>query len=418
VISRLDLEARVREWGLREDVVEKDYVLGWLLWGIGSQPAVADSWAFKGGTCLKKCYLETFRFSEDLDFSVLPGGPYREAELRPVLEELLGRVHEASGIVFDAQPVRLRTHPSGNYTEGRIYYRGPRGAPTVASVRLDLLASEIVTRPTVLRLISHPYPDELPVPGRVRCYGFEELFAEKLRALGERSRPRDLYDVVHLYRRPDLRHHAALVAEVLAEKCANKGVPLPTLASVEASELRDELETEWANMLAHQLPVLPPIESFWDDLPNLFAWLQGEAVESDLEPIESDQQLEEAWRPPAMLWRWGVGAPIEAIRFAAANHLRVELGYQGRRRTIEPYSFRRSKDGNLLLFAVKVESREIRAYRLDRIESVRVTAEPFRPVHQIEIGGEGGIFAPQLRHGRHKVRRAARPRSPSKPPRW
>lgn len=407
MISRLDLEARVREWGLREDVVEKDYVLGWLLWGIGSEPALADSWAFKGGTCLKKCYLETFRFSEDLDFSVLPGGPHREAELLPILERLLVRVHEASGLTFDGKVPRLRTHPSGNYTEGRIYYRGPRGAPTVASVRLDLLSSEIVLRPTVLREISHPYPDSLPALGRVRCYGFEEVFAEKLRALGERSRPRDLYDVVHLYRRPDLRHHAGLVAEVLQGKCTSKGVPIPTLASIEASEHRNELETEWANMLAHQLPVLPPIESFWNELPALFAWLRGEEIEAELEPLELGQEVEESWRPPAMLWTWGVGAPIEAIRFGASNHLLVELGYQGKTRQIEPYSFRRTKAGTVLLFALKADSREVRGYRLDRIESVRVTTTPFQPVHPIEIGGDGGIFAPALRHRRRVPRTPA-----------
>jgi predicted nucleotidyltransferase component of viral defense system len=36
-------------------VVEKDYVLGWLLAGINAHPALATSWVFKGGTCLKKC---------------------------------------------------------------------------------------------------------------------------------------------------------------------------------------------------------------------------------------------------------------------------------------------------------------------------------------------------------------------------
>ncbi len=51
-------------------VVEKDYVLGWLLAGINAHPALATSWVFKGGTCLKKCYFETYRFSEDLDFTL------------------------------------------------------------------------------------------------------------------------------------------------------------------------------------------------------------------------------------------------------------------------------------------------------------------------------------------------------------
>ena len=45
--------------GLTPHVVEKDYVLGWLLWGIRNHRAVGDSWAFKGGTCLTKCFFET-----------------------------------------------------------------------------------------------------------------------------------------------------------------------------------------------------------------------------------------------------------------------------------------------------------------------------------------------------------------------
>ena len=74
MISRFDLDERVREWSLRDDIVEKDYVLGWVLWGIGSDERLSATWVFKGGTCLKKCYIETYRFSEDLDFTVLPGG--------------------------------------------------------------------------------------------------------------------------------------------------------------------------------------------------------------------------------------------------------------------------------------------------------------------------------------------------------
>ncbi len=59
MIGRAAIVERVAEWGLREDVVEKDYVLGWVLWSIGSDPVLSGAWAFKGGTCLKKCYVET-----------------------------------------------------------------------------------------------------------------------------------------------------------------------------------------------------------------------------------------------------------------------------------------------------------------------------------------------------------------------
>ena len=56
--------------GLLAHVVEKDYVLGWVLAGIYRQTALAESGIFKGGSCFKKCYFETYRFSEDLDLTL------------------------------------------------------------------------------------------------------------------------------------------------------------------------------------------------------------------------------------------------------------------------------------------------------------------------------------------------------------
>ena len=50
----------------------------------------------------------------------------------------------------------------------------------------------------------------------VLCYSLPELLGEKLRALAERCRPRDLYDVVHTHRHPDLIGRAGDVAEILA----------------------------------------------------------------------------------------------------------------------------------------------------------------------------------------------------------
>lgn len=89
MITRGDLDERVREWGLLDTTVEKDFVLGWTLWGIGSDAKLSNTWIFKGGTCLKKCYIETFRFSEDLDFTVMPGGPIAPEEVMPILQAML-----------------------------------------------------------------------------------------------------------------------------------------------------------------------------------------------------------------------------------------------------------------------------------------------------------------------------------------
>nr|MBA3845069.1 nucleotidyl transferase AbiEii/AbiGii toxin family protein [Planctomycetota bacterium] len=403
MITRLDLDERVREWRLRDDVVEKDYVLGWLLWGIGSDAVLGDAWVFKGGTCLKKCYIETYRFSEDLDFTVMPGGPSQPEAVLPILRGVLDRVAQESGLNFSGREPTMSVRPKGGI-EGRVFYNGPRGAQGVASVKIDLSATEVVVRPTVLQRISHVYPDRLPEPATVRCYSFEELFAEKIRAMGERSRPRDLYDIVNLFRRDDLQAVPALIRDALQEKCRTKGVPVPTLASVMGSDFFSELKADWANMLAHQLPALPPFQDFIDELPNLFAWLEGTLVQEPLEaaPATAEEAEEEdvalaagapsqVWSPPPTAWVWGSGSALESIRFAAVNHLCVDLSYDNKRRVIEPYSLRRTKSGNLLLHAVKVDTREARTYRVDRIQGAQVLSQSFKPMYAIEFSSKGRI---------------------------
>lgn len=219
----------------------------------------------------------------------------------------------------------------------------------------------------------------------VLCYAFVEVFAEKLRALGQRTRPRDLYDIVNLYRRADLRGEHALVAEVLARKCAFKQVSVPSLEAISVPEKLADLRNDWRAMLAHQLPVLPAVDEFLDALAGVFSWLDGDDV-ARLESVPvGREQLETKWAAPATITRWPGGVPLEQIRFAGANHLLVELRYQGSTRIIEPYALRRSRVGNLLVYAIKAETGEVRAYRVDRIEGVRVTDQAFTPRYAIEL---------------------------------
>ncbi len=393
MITTQEIKNLVTEWGLRDDVVEKDYVIGWILWGIGSDPDLSVHWAFKGGTSLKKCFVETWRFSEDLDFTIIPGGPDKPEVIEPIIQRVLARVHDESGIDFSIKPPVFKHADKYLYTEGRIYYRGPRNAPSAASIKLDISGSEKIARPSVFREISHPYSDALPEPARVRCYAFEEVFAEKLRAMGERGRPRDLYDIVHLFRRPDLRAEPKLINDVLKEKCLSKGVPVPTLDSIRNASTKAELVSEWENMLGHQLQALPPFEQFWEELPNIFDWLNGVAVPATISAMKFDKDEDSAWSPPPMVWQWGLGVPLESVRFAAVNHLCIELGYDRSVRLIEPYSLRRTKEGKLILHAIKADTGEPRGYRVDRIESIKVTTRTFKPRFEIEFGATGGIHA-------------------------
>ena len=70
MIDRREILEAASSFWLLPSIVEKDYVLGWMLAGINAHDELGESWVFKGGTCLKKCYFETYRFSEDLDFTL------------------------------------------------------------------------------------------------------------------------------------------------------------------------------------------------------------------------------------------------------------------------------------------------------------------------------------------------------------
>jgi len=401
MITHQEIKDLVAEWGLREDVIEKDYVIGWILWGISTNPQLNQYWAFKGGTSLKKCYIETWRFSEDLDFSVIPDGPVKPEDIAPLVEDVIARVHEESGIDFSAKPPVFKHYDHHHYTEGSVYYRGPRNSPSAARIKLDISGSEQIVCQTVLRNISHPYSDSFPEETQVRCYAFEEVFAEKIRAMGERGRPRDLYDIVHLFRRKDVSIQPEQLKSVLEKKCQSKGIPVPTLESIQSSPTKSELISEWENMLAHQLLVLPDFNQFWNELPNIFKWLNGILIPAKPAVMAIQANEDRSWTPPPTISSWGIGVPLESIRFAAVNHLCVELRYDQSTRLIEPYSLRRTKDDNLILHAVKVQTGESRSYRVDRIQGIKVTNQTFVPRYEIEFTQIGLIQVPPVSRTTH-----------------
>ena len=391
MIDKREILEAASAFGLLPSVVEKDDILGWLLAGIRAQPELADAWLFKGGRCLKKCFFETYRFSEDLDFTVRDEGQLDEGFLKRVMGEVIAWVADESGLVIPVDQLRfdLYKNPRGRLScQGKVGYRGPISPANTAGgwpkIKLDLTADEKLVLPAVQREVFHPYSDR-PADGFcINSYAYEEAFGEKVRALGERTRPRDLYDVVNLYRHGDSRPPAATLLDVLTQKCEYKGIALPSVQSLEPH--RAALEAMWESMLAHQLPVLPPVAEFWSALPEIFAWLMGGAQapqHARIEPRSLDITIRSRVLPPAIPIR--VRTSLEIIRFAAANHLCVDLTYGGNVRRIEPYSLRRTAQNDFVLHAIRSDSGDHRTYRVDRIESVAVTGQSFAPRYVVEL---------------------------------
>ena len=294
-------------------------------------------------------------------------------------------------------------NPRGKLScQGKLSYRGPV-SPNVAVVRwprikLDLTADERLVLPPERVPIFHAYSDQPEGGIEVLAYAYEEAFGEKVRALAERTRPRDLYDVVNLYRNTEARPSPAVIRDVLNQKCEFKGIAFPRLDDLAAH--RDGLEGGWQAMLAHQLPALPPVAAFWDALPDFFTWLTGGAA-IEVPPAYALAEGETVIRGRTLTLGVSGGAQthLEIIRFAGANRLCVDLDYQGSTRRIEPYSLRQTRDGNIVLHAYNLSKNDHRSYRVDRIEGARSTGETFIPRYAVELTPGGPMSVPPARSG-------------------
>jgi predicted nucleotidyltransferase component of viral defense system len=396
LIDRREILDAAAQTSLTPHVVEKDYVLGWMLAGISRHGEIADKWIFKGGTCLKKCFFETYRFSEDLDFTLRDARQIDEAFLKRIFAEIGERIHDETGIEIPAQLQEfeiLQNSRGKIMCQGKISYKGPvSSSHGLPRIKLDLTADERIVLPPVRARIFHPYSDAPEEGIEVFAYDYVEAFAEKFRALAERTRPRDLYDVVNLYRNFEARPEPRQFVSVLRAKCEFKGMGLPRLADLEPH--RADLEAGWAHMLDHQLPALLPVSSFWDALPEIFEWLDGgttpklAAMPIGLEDVIIRDRI-------VTLPTGAKGQSfIDLVRFAATNRLLVEIDYvdkQGVRSTreIEAYSLRRSKAGDVLLMAVRADNGQARSYLVEKILGVRPTQKSFAPRYPIELTPSG-----------------------------
>lgn len=402
MIDKREILAIAQQMSLMPHVVEKDYVLGWMLAGIFGHEDLARDWIFKGGTCLKKCFFETYRFSEDLDFTLRRPEHLDADFLKGTFSEIGEWIYDQTGIEIpaDKQEFDIYQNPRGRIScQGKISYKGPVSSThALPRIKLDLTADERVVLPPVRVRIFHPYSDAPEGGIEVLAYDYVEAFAEKFRALAERTRPRDLYDVVHLYRNTEARPEPQHFTEVLRAKCEFKGINIPHLDDLEPH--RADLEAGWIHMLEHQLPALLPVASFWDALPEIFGWLRGAVTQPPAAmPIGAGNALIRERVIDLPTGNRGQSF-IEMIRFAAANRLLVEIDYRDKRgnrstRAIEAYSLRRSQAGDVLLMAVRADSGQSRSYLIDSILGVKATQTSFTPRYPIELTPSGPQSIPE-----------------------
>ena len=339
-----------------------------------------------------------------MDFTLTDESHLDGEFLKRVFGEVGQWIYDQTGIEVpsDGHDFDIYKNPRGSIScEGKLSYRGPVSPRSMPRIKLDLMADERLVLAPVQVAIFHPYSDA-PADGMIaRAYAYEEVFAEKTRALAQRARPRDLYDVINLFRNEEARPAPAVMLDVLRQKCEHKGIAVPQLADL--GPYRDTLAGSWKNMLEHQLPSLPPLEAFWDALPAFFEWLaSGRApnVPAAFRGGAGEMIMRErVLRLPISAARQ---SHIEVIRYAATNRLLVEIGYRDEKgvrstRLIEAYSLAQTQAGDIILHTHDCTRNAHRSLRIDRIEGARVTDQTFEPRFQIELAPQGPVrVAPAL----------------------
>ncbi len=242
-----------------EAVLERDYCLAWFLVGLARSP-LKEKLVFKGGTALRRCHFDDYRFSEDLDFTLLNSAMTFE-ELKKELETVYATVKAAANISFAFSRPDSTSHK--NCHTFYLSYEGP--LPKTAStkeVKVDVtIKEEIVNAPDDLSVLKNciEYHD-LPEGEKIKVYSVLEIATEKIVALLDRARtePRDLYDLWQLTEETKKVNLNECLPGVHAKLKFRGKVLGDVRADFEKKE--SQLKTKWETRLSAQMAILPKFD--------------------------------------------------------------------------------------------------------------------------------------------------------------
>ena len=218
--------------------VERDYILSHVLAAIADCEQ-AERIVFKGGTALRLCYFEDYRYSADLDFSLI-GGLDRPSALQAV----------AGALAVCQQTLGLPALSLTDATPSRIEYTGPLGRSR--RLKLDLADDELVEN-TTRRPVFQRYSDQ--EEGDCLAYTLEEAAAEKLRCVIQRLQCRDLYDIHELFVVRGL--DPSFVWPLFERKTRHRKLD-PDLFPARFEERLPQYKARWTKELSDHVPGEPP----------------------------------------------------------------------------------------------------------------------------------------------------------------
>ncbi len=238
--------------------IEKDYVLSWVLYAISKNEVLKNALVFKGGTVLKKAYFEDYRFSEDLDFTLVDEVVSNE-EIRTEFNNLFDFIKEEANIDMRIDEKKWTVHESGSPQFYIDYVASLRGSMGSRDLKIDITRGEILETGIEHKNIYRNYSD-LEEDFELPCYSLAEVLIEKMAALMGRTEPRDLYDFWYLaeIERINIAEHTALFCNKAVRKKHDPKNFAQKVLSKEVAFKRD-----WERKLASQIHDLPMYDTIF-----------------------------------------------------------------------------------------------------------------------------------------------------------
>lgn len=247
-----EIQQKARKVGVRDQQIEKDYVLSWILQGIANHEQISQELVFKGGTVLKKIYFKDYRFSEDLDFTLLKNDISND-KLFEWFSEVFEYIKEAANIPLEI--VTRNEHQDGGINF-YISYKGPLGGLGAQKrVKVDISRSEKLSFQPVSKTVILEYTDQ--EDHRLLCYSLEEVLIEKLRSVMQRMQARDFYDIWYL-----LEIHKVnleFLTNEFKEKCESKELN-PEDFHRKLVQRIPQYKARWKKSMNQQIHNLPSFE--------------------------------------------------------------------------------------------------------------------------------------------------------------
>lgn len=383
MISKEEVERISNELNVPISYVEKDYVMGWILNSIYSNENLKTKLVLKGGNCLRKIYFEDTRFSDDLDFTMCVNIP--ADNFKTYLYEICEDLKERVGIDFQLNETKVKekefvtpSNNSFNVLDGRIYFKGFAGDSSISmKIKFDVSEYEKIILPLQWHDLIHKFSDNDLCITKIYCYSIEEVLAEKLRAWIQRTRPRDLYDVVKIIYSKKIPFSKINILNTFLQKTIYKNIPVAGKEELLFENKFKDVEKSWLETVivcSKNAWVIfnEAVSLFKEFISSLFSEKNFENLKTSLGNIRD--------------YYYNVRSGIrETIIEAGKTNKILRIKYSGKERNIEPYSFRYGRGMEYFYGFDLTNGHTIKSFILNKIESVSILPDDYNPKWEVEF---------------------------------